>query len=128
MERINYDLERSLQDSGQELTELRNAQRRNREVEAAQQDVVMEWQSKLHDKEQEINLLVDKYDKKLKSMQTELEERDTNLTASRETISSLNHKCKKFEKELESMTTKKQKYHALFQKQEKLSLRLQNEK
>ena len=61
-------------------------------------------------------------------MQAELEERDTNLNASRETISSLNHKCKKFEKELEVMSSKKQKYHALFQKQEKLSLRLQNEK
>ena len=67
----------------------------------------MEWQSKLHDKEQEINLLVDKYDKKIKSMMAELEERDTNLGASRETITSLNHKCKKFEKDLELMTTKK---------------------
>ena len=107
MERINYDLERSLQDSNQELTELRNASRRFREEEAVQQDVVMEWQSKLHDKEQEINLLADKYDKKLKSMQAEMEERDNNLTASRETISSLNSKCKKFEKDLEVMSAKK---------------------
>ena len=65
MERINEELERSLQDTGQELTELRNASRRHREEEAVQQDVVMEWQSKLHDKEQEINLLADKYDKKV---------------------------------------------------------------
>ena len=84
----------------------------------------MEWQSKLHDKEQEINLLADKYDKKLKSLQAELEERDTNLGASRETITSLNHKCKKFEKDLEIMTTKKQKYHHMFEKQEKLAIRL----
>jgi predicted nucleic acid-binding Zn-ribbon protein len=61
----------------------------------------------LHNKEQEINLIVDKYDKKLKSMQTELEERDNNLSASRETISSLNQKCKKFEKDLEIMSAKK---------------------
>ena len=76
----------------------------------------MEWQSKLHDKEQEINLLADRYEKKLKSMQAELEERDTNLEASRETITSLNHKCKKFEKDLEVMSGKKQKYHHLFEK------------
>ena len=88
----------------------------------------MEWQSKLLDKEQEINLLADKYDKKLKSLQAELEERDTNLGASRETITSLNHKCKKFEKDLEIMTTKKQKYHHMFEKQEKLAIRLQSEK
>lgn len=44
-----------------------------------QADVAMEWQSKLHDKEQEIKLVADKYEKKLKSMQEELEERDSSL-------------------------------------------------
>lgn len=83
LERINYDLERSLQDSNQELTDLRNASRRFREEEAQQRDVVMEWQAKLHDKEQEINLIVAKYEKSLKSMQAELEERDKDLGASK---------------------------------------------
>ena len=76
----------------------------------------MEWQSKLHDKEQEINLVAERYEKKLKSFQAELEESNTNLQASRETISSLNHKASKFEKDLEVMSAKKQKYHHLFEK------------
>ena len=36
----------------------------------------MEWQSKLHDKEQEIMLASQKYERQLKSLQAELEERD----------------------------------------------------
>ena len=35
----------------------------------------MEWQSKLLDKEQEINLVADRYEKKLKSLQAEFEEK-----------------------------------------------------
>ena len=50
------------------------------------------------------------------------------MSASRETITSLNHKCKKFEKDLEVLAKKKHKYHQLFEKQEKLTIRLQNEK
>lgn len=37
---------------------------------------MMEWESKLHDKQQEILLLTKKYEKKLQSMQTKMEERD----------------------------------------------------
>ena len=44
-----------------------------------QADVVMDWQSKMHDKDQEIKLVSVKYEKKLKSMQVELEERDNSL-------------------------------------------------
>ena len=68
LERINVDLERQVQDYTTELTELRGQQRKFRETEAMQADVSMEWQSKLHEKEQEINLLAAKYEKKLKSI------------------------------------------------------------
>ena len=67
----------------------------------------MEWESKLHNKEQEINLMVERYDKKIRSIQAELEERDTSLETQRETIDSLNKKCKKFTSDLEIMSTKK---------------------
>lgn len=75
-----------MQDQGRELTDLRNDSRRNREAEAQQQDVVMEWQTKLHDKEQDFNLIADKYEKKIKSLLADLEEKVSNLDASRETI------------------------------------------
>ena len=34
----------------------------------------MSWQTKLHDKQQEIKMLTDAYENKLKSMQAELDE------------------------------------------------------
>ena len=46
----------------------------------------MEWQTKLHDKEQEMKILQDKYEKQLKSMSAELEEQDSSLEQYRETI------------------------------------------
>ena len=46
----------------------------------------MEWQTKLHDKEQDFNLIADKYEKKIKSLLADLEEKVSNLDASRETI------------------------------------------
>ncbi len=70
-----------------ELTNFKTASRQHREDQAAQEDLVIEWQSKLHDKEQEMKMLADRYEKKLKSMQAELEERDASLTQSRDTIS-----------------------------------------
>ena len=42
--------------------------------------MVIEWQSKLHDKEQEMKMMAERYDKKLKSMQAELEDRDFSLS------------------------------------------------
>ena len=111
LERINLDLERQLQDSVTELTELRNEQRKRREDEAIQLDAQMESQAKLHDKEQEIALMTDRFEKKLKSMQAELEERHQDLDQSRETITSLNRKLEKLAHDLETMTEKKKKYH-----------------
>lgn len=58
---------------------MRSQSRKFRETEAMQADVVMDWQSKMHDKDQEIKLVSVKYEKKLKSMQVELEERDNSL-------------------------------------------------
>ena len=46
----------------------------------------MEWQSKLHDKEQEMKILSDRYEKQEKSMQAELEEQDAKLEQFKETI------------------------------------------
>ena len=47
----------------------------------------MEWESKLHDKEQEIKMLVDRYEKKIKSIYVEMEEKNTDLETSRTSIS-----------------------------------------
>ena len=44
----------------------------------------MEWQSKLHDKEQEIKIIIDKFEKKIKSFQIELEEKNSDLEMSRD--------------------------------------------
>ena len=44
----------------------------------------MEWQSKLHDKEQEIKIIIDKFEKKIKSFQVELEEKNSDLEMSRD--------------------------------------------
>ena len=43
-------------------------------MEAQQHDVVMEWQSRVHDREQEINVQAEKYGKQIKSMQAMLDE------------------------------------------------------
>ena len=40
----------------------------------------------MHDKEQELNLVVDRYEKKLRSLQAEIEEKDTSLEKTKETI------------------------------------------
>ena len=63
-----------------ELTGFKTASRKHREDQAAQEDMVIEWQSKLHDKEQEMKMMAERYDKKLKSMQAELEDRDFSLS------------------------------------------------
>ena len=68
------------------MNDMRTQTREYREIEAQQQDVVMEWQSKLHDKEQEVKIQVERYEKQIKSMQTELEEQDANLEQFKETI------------------------------------------
>ena len=44
----------------------------------------MEWQSKLHDKEQEIKIIIDRFEKKIKSFQVELEEKNSDLEMSRD--------------------------------------------
>ena len=58
---------------------MRSHQRKLREEEAMQQDVVLEWEAKLLEKEQELKLVVDGYEKKLRSIQAVLEEKDANL-------------------------------------------------
>ena len=68
------------------MNDMRTQTREYREIEAQQQDVVMEWQGKLHDKEQEMKIQVERYEKQMKSMQTELEEQDANLEQFKETI------------------------------------------
>ena len=68
------------------MNDMRTQTREYREIEAQQQDVVMEWEGKLHDKEQEIKIQAERYEKQMKSMQTELEEQDANLEQFKETI------------------------------------------
>mmetsp|Transcript_11487 Transcript_11487/g.15502 ORF Transcript_11487/g.15502 Transcript_11487/m.15502 type:complete len:90 (+) Transcript_11487:513-782(+) len=87
----------------------------------------MESQAKLHDKEQEIRLLTDRFEKKLKSMQAELEERNQDMETQRDTITSLNKKVDKLVHDLETMTEKKKKYHHQYEKYNKMSERLQSE-
>ena len=48
--------------------------------------MVVEWQSKLHDKGEEMKLAVQKFEQKLKSLQAELEERDQILGANRNSL------------------------------------------
>ena len=93
-----------------ELSEMRTQSREYREAEAQQQDVLMEWESKLHDKTQEMNLQAATYEKKVKSMATELEEWDISHEQFKETISELNKKCTDMTDELETVTHLKNKY------------------
>ena len=72
--------------------------------------MVVEWQTKLHDKEQEIKIMQDKYEKQMKSMSAELEEQDASLEQFRETIQELNQRCTLLTDELEDVSTKKKKY------------------
>ena len=121
-------MERQLQDSLAELTQHRNEQRQRREDEAMQMDAKMEWQAKLHDKEQEIALMADRFEKKIKSLQAELEERYQDAETTRETITSLNKKVEQLNFDLETMTEKKKNYHRQRDKYSKMSERLQSEK
>ena len=121
-------MERQLQDSLAELTQHRNEQRQRREDEAMQMDAKMEWQAKLHDKEQEIALMADRFEKKIKSLQAELEERYQDADTTRETITSLNKKVEQLNFDLETMTEKKKNYHRQRDKYSKMSERLQSEK
>ena len=86
--------------------------------------MVMEWESKLHDKNQEMNLLVDRYEKKVRSMSTELEEQDNGLAQFRETISELNLKCTNLTDELDSVTQQKNKFQSDKDKYMKMNERL----
>ncbi len=70
----------------------------------------MEWESKLHDKEQEIKMLVERYEKKIKSIHVEMEEKNTELETSRTSVSQLNSKLSKMTADLDEMKTKKTKY------------------
>ena len=72
--------------------------------------MVVEWQTKLHDKEQEIRIMQDKYEKQLRSMSAELEEQDASLEQFRETIQQLNTRCTMLTDELEDVSAKKKKY------------------
>lgn len=84
----------------------------------------MEWESKLHDKNQEMNLLADRYEKKVRSMSTELEEQDNGLAQFRETISELNLKCTNLTDELDSVTQQKNKFQSDKDKYMKMNERL----
>lgn len=63
----------------------------------------MEWETKLHDREQEVKLLTQKYEKKLRSMQAELEERDQTIMVNSDNLNKLNAKCNKLTTDLETM-------------------------
>lgn len=128
LERINFDLERQVTEAASELTDLKNASRKHREDQAMQEDAYNEWQSKMHDKDQEMKMMSQRYEAKLKSLQAELEERDTNLAQRQDTITQLNDKCKKFQSEVEKIKEKKNKYHNECAKYQKMNQRLQNEK
>ena len=78
----------------------------------------------MHDKEQEIALMTDRFEKKIKSLQAELEERYQDADTTRETITSLNKKVEKLNFDLEVMTEKKRKYHHNYEKYSKMSERL----
>ena len=82
----------------------------------------------MHDKEQEIALMTDRFEKKIKSLQAELEERYQDAETTRETITSLNKKVEQLNFDLETMTEKKKNYHRQYDKYSKMSERLQNEK
>ena len=72
--------------------------------------------------------MTDRYEKKLKSLQGELDERLQDMETQRQTITTLNKKVEKLSHDLVEMTEKKKKYHHQYEKYSKMSERLQNEK
>ena len=84
----------------------------------------MGWQTKLLNKEQEINLITERYEKKLQSMQAELEERDANLEQSRDMIAELDEKFKNVSSELYVCDTKRQRLQVSYEKYSNMCLRL----
>ena len=72
--------------------------------------------------------MADRYEKRLRSLQAEMDEKNGEFEQAKEHIVSLNKKCAKLTADFESMAEKKKKYHHQFEKYSKMSERLQNEK
>ena len=66
----------------------------------------MDWEQKLHAKEQEIKVLVENNEKRIRSMQADIEEKEQNLEKSSEVINDLKTKCQKYQHECESVGKK----------------------
>ena len=72
LEKINFDLEKTLEENNHELQVLRQQQRKYREESASQVESAQDLQSKLFDKEQELKHAVARLDKKVRSAENEV--------------------------------------------------------
>lgn len=75
-----------------------------------QQDVTMEWEQKLHAKDQEIKVLTESYEKRIRSMKSDIEEKEQNLEKTSDLINDLKTKCSKYQHECEAIGKKYSNY------------------
>ena len=114
-----------MQEQATELEGLRQESRQNKENQILQQDTENEWQSKLHDQKQEMNVQAERYETQLRELQAEIEERDMNLEKSKATMKQLDERFLDCTRALEAMEKKKQQYKHQFSKSSKQAQRLE---
>ena len=84
----------------------------------------MEWQTKLLNKEQEIKLITERYEKKLKEMEDEQEEKEAKLEQQREELTDLDEKFKEVSNEFVVCDAKRQKLQTSYEKYSNMCQRL----